>query len=811
VFNYSGLNGSGTNVTSELSSDNDAEIWRPGELIFSSAGSVTINRGEGASRLRIRGVGDAASRIGIDKQLGSGEVTINAPIVLRLDQEWRNRDTTTDLIIAGNIAPDNHTLTIRGNGDTIIAGRIQAVATPGGGTANGNLVKDGSGTLSLAGINSYTGVTRIDEGVIRIGEAQNLGPGAVILSGGQLNLVANGIALPNQFILDAGTNGVRTQANSSGVISGPITGAGSLTKTGPGSLTLTGGNNYTGGTVVSEGTLVGTTSNIRGNLNISNGATAEFSQSFSAAFGNAITGAGRLVKNGAGTVTLTAANSYTGGTLVSAGTLQGNTLSIQGNVTNNGNVVFDGSGTYSGSMTGSGSLHKVGGSQIVMTGLNSYSGGTIVSGGILHGNSLSIQGNITNNATVLFNETGVGGYAGSMSGSGQVQKIGGGTLILGGTNSYTGGTNVTAGTLQGNTSSIKGNITNNGLVEFNQGGNGTFAGTIGGAGGVRKSGVGSLNISNSQSFTGGTDVVGGTLNLTGSLAGPVSAQGSGTLTGTGAVGGPVLVGPGGTLAGQLEIDGHVSNSGRFAPDFVTGRTTLVNGYTQDSSGQLDVQLTGVQSEQRVTIIGEAELGGTLRIDASQLGPLSEDDQFPILLADSLATNASGQISTFNALEVVGLMNEHPPLNLRYSNNNGLFGTVVAEAGVPVSRATLPGDGNNDLVINEEDITAMATALYDPGAEISFSNGFQIYDLVFAYDIAGREEGHNDGRVDFDDLAFFAELISPTTGSLETSHALIADELERISRQSVVPEPRTLHLTTLASIFALACIRNKSPK
>ena len=67
--------------------------------------------------------------------------------------------------------------------------------------------------------------------------------------------------------------------------------------------------------------------------------------------------------------------------------------------------------------------------------------------GRLPGNAGSLQGNITNNAAVLFDQAGDGTYAGAMSGTGSLTKLGAGTLTLSGINQYTGGTNVNEGTL----------------------------------------------------------------------------------------------------------------------------------------------------------------------------------------------------------------------------------------------------------------------------------------------------------------------------------------------------------------------------
>jgi hypothetical protein len=63
-------------------------------------------------------------------------------------------------------------------------------------------------------------------------------------------------------------------------------------------------------------------------------------------------------------------------------------------------------------------------------GANSYSGGTVVSAGVLAGNSTSLQGNIVNNATVVFAQPSNGAYLGAMSGTGNLIVTGPGTLAL---------------------------------------------------------------------------------------------------------------------------------------------------------------------------------------------------------------------------------------------------------------------------------------------------------------------------------------------------------------------------------------------
>jgi outer membrane autotransporter protein len=156
-----------------------------------------------------------------------------------------------------------------------------------------------------------------------------------------------------------------------------------------------------------------------------------------------------ITKTGAGTLTLTGANTYTGGTTVSAGTLKGNTSSLQGNILNNATVNFTQGtdGTYASVMSGTGTLVKEGSGVLTLSGANTYSGGTTVSAGTLKGNTTSLQGNILNNATVNFTQSVDGTYASVMSGTGAMVKESSGVLTLSGTNTYSGTTNINAGTL----------------------------------------------------------------------------------------------------------------------------------------------------------------------------------------------------------------------------------------------------------------------------------------------------------------------------------------------------------------------------
>ncbi len=306
-------------------------------------------------------------------------------------------------------------------------------------------------------------------------------------------------------------DGSSAGANMTATISAVIAGTDGLDKTDLGTLILTGANTYTGGTTISGGTLQGNTTSLHGDI-IDNAMLA-FDQSTDGTFAGVVSGSGALAKLGTGTLTLTGANSYSGGTVISEGTLQGDTGSLQGDIVANAMLTFDQTmdGTFAGVVSGTGVLSKLGTGTLTLSGANSYRGGTIISSGTLRGDTGSLQGDITDNAALVFEQSADGTFAGVVSGNGTLHKFGAGTLMLRGPNTYTGGTTINEGTLQGDTLSLQGNITNQAALVFDQATDGTFAGAISGSGTLSKSGSGVLTMSGANAYNGGTTIREGAL------------------------------------------------------------------------------------------------------------------------------------------------------------------------------------------------------------------------------------------------------------------------------------------------------------
>ncbi len=287
----------------------------------------------------------------------------------------------------------------------------------------------------------------------------------------------------------------------------------SLTKTGAGTLILNAENTYTGGTLISDGTLVASNVEALGTGDITDNAVLELNTGGD--FDNAISGSGQVVKSGDETLTLSGSNTYTGGTIISGGTLVATNVEAlgTGDVTDNATLELNTGGDFDNAIGGTGSVVKSGDKTLTLSGANSYTGGTTISGGTLVASNVEAlgSGDVTDNATLELN-TG-GDFANNIGGTGSVVKSGDKTLTLSGTNSYTGGTTISGGTLVANNVEAlgTGDVTNNATLELNTGGD--FDNAISGSGQVVKSGDKTLTLSGANSYSGATTISGGNTEI----------------------------------------------------------------------------------------------------------------------------------------------------------------------------------------------------------------------------------------------------------------------------------------------------------
>jgi outer membrane autotransporter protein len=257
----------------------------------------------------------------------------------------------------------------------------------------GAVEKTGTGTLTLAAGNTYTGGTTITQGTLAIGADSALGgaAGALTLNGGTLRLNGNVDVAATRAVSITSANGTIDTQGFTSTLSQGVTGAGALTKAGSGTLVLAGDNTYQGGTTIAAGTLQlgngGTSGSLVGD--VANNGTLAFNRADTYTYGGQVSGAGAVNQAGTGTTVLTGDHTYTGGTTISAGTLQlgngGTSGSLVGNVTDNGTLAFNRSDlfTFGGTIAGAGGITQAGTGTTVLTASNAIQGDTLVARGAL--------------------------------------------------------------------------------------------------------------------------------------------------------------------------------------------------------------------------------------------------------------------------------------------------------------------------------------------------------------------------------------------------------------------------------------------
>ncbi len=484
-------------------------------------------------------------------------------------------------------------------------------------TGAANITKAGSGVFTLSGTSTYSGNTLVTGGTFKAGAAAAFSAGSLVnlSSGTTLSLNSNANTILD--LTGTGTvylgNATLTLANPTSTFSGSIVGIttihGGLTKNGAGTFTLaeTGQALYGDLTTINAGTLQA-------------GAISAFASMSTVYFPLA-----------AGTLNLAGFPNTIGGLIGTGGssvTLGGGKLTVG----------FNGTSTaFSGIISGGGGLEKVGAGTLELSGINTYTGDTTISGGAIqiyqdsglgnvagslifnNGTLTNIAGNfssgravtLTGPGTISLSLGGVLTLSGTMTGSGTFTKTGTSTLTFttNGIKTYTGATTIAAGTLAAGSTqafSATSDVTVLTGATLNLASFSNTIGNLSGAGTVNL-GTGTLTLGNSNStvFSGGMSATAGNLIKLG--AGSFTVSGTCAYTGTTAVNAGTFVvngsvsssattvASGATIKGVGTIAGSVTVSGIIEPGNSIG-TLHVGSYTALSGSTYNVELSQVTSD-----------------------------------------------------------------------------------------------------------------------------------------------------------------------------------------------------------------------
>lgn len=500
------------------------------------------------------------------------------------------------------------------------------------------LVKSGTGTLTLTGANTYTGGTRVQAGRLLIDgsvlndvEVASAGAvGGIGTIGGQVTVLNNGslegrsgqTLTMGSLLLNAGSQvnvALGAPGNATGLfkVNGNLVLGGTLNATDAGGfgdgvyrvIDYTGSltnNGMNVGALPSGTGIVQTAVPNQVNLVVSAavGATEFWNGTQTVADGTIHGGSGTWI---AGPTNWTNANGST------VGAWAGQFAIFQNNP---GTVTVDNS---AGAISATGM-------QFIGTGWTVTGQALTLNGA---GGNTSIRVGDGSPAGASHSAT----IVAELTGASRLVKNDLGTLILTGANSYTGGTTVANGTLQigngGASGSITGDVLNNATLVFNRSNDFTFAGALTGNGAIRQIGSGKTDLTgNSNGFVGVTTIESGTLAVNGQLGGALDVLAGGRLQGSGTVGNTVVSGviaPGNSI-GTLSVGNILFNKGSI----------------------YEVEVNAAGGSDLIKASGTASIaGGTVRVLAAA-GSYATATTYTILTAaGGLAANSAFNGATSN--------------------------------------------------------------------------------------------------------------------------------------------------------------------
>ena len=635
---------------------------------------------------------------------------------------------------------------------TVANGKSGLMAFDGHSSA-GRATIANKGLVSFYGWSTAGGATVATgrSGLVAFYDHSNGGGAQLIVgSGGDLDIsglttrgmTAGSIAGAGTFYLGSkrlivGGNNLSTEVSGALVNGGRAGGrGGSLLKTGSGTLILSGTNRYSGGTTITNGVLQLGNGGAKGSLRgkVVDDSIFAVDRSNRVVLRSAIFGTGQFRQLGAGTTILAHKNTYSGGTVIAAGTLAVRADTDLG--ARSGDITFTGPGrlrllsgfasdravaladdgtidtgihqaTFGGVVSGPGGLTKTGRGSLILTGDNTYADGTTIAAGTLQlgngGAGGSIAGNIADNGVFAIDRSDTFAYGGAISGTGGFQQLGPGTTILTGDNTYAGGTTIAAGTLQlgdgGTSGSIAGNVIDNGVLAIDHSDTFLYGGAISGTGSFAQNGGGETVLTGISTYAGPTIVNAGVLDVAGSLVSPVLVNAGGLLTGSGTVGGLTVanggtVTPGGSIA-TLNVAGNVA----FAP----GSTFVV---AANPAGQSD----------KIVATGMATLeGGTVEVVAAP-GSYTPTTRYTILTAAGGVRGSFAAATSNLGILTPSLSGDPDDLFLTLTRNTYYFSDI----------AQTP---NQLAVAGALDASPFASGLVQAVAPLSDPAALQAFDLL----------------------------------------------------------------------------------
>ncbi|MBU3564166.1 autotransporter-associated beta strand repeat-containing protein, partial [Polynucleobacter sp. Tro8-14-1] len=689
----------------------------------SSLSSVTLGSATNTANITVGSLINVSGPIAVT----GGNITLNAGLTTT-NNTTGNINLTGNVSGAGNIAvASGLALNVNQSGASTYSGCISGTTA--------QLIKAGSGTLTLSGANTYSGATNVSAGNLIVSGSLSDSTAVNVSSGAAYNVSATDTigSFAGVGTINLGSGYVLTAFgdNSSTVFGGTIAGAGGLIKAGTGTLTLNGTDTYTGGTTVNNGTLQVGNAGTTGSL-----------------------GGGNIAVNNANLTFNYSAGSYTVGNATNTAyvTLNNATVNVS-----SGNVTLAGYSSTSGTAVGASTMNTA----VNLSGVNNLSAASGASLNLLgvstgaYAHSIALQANSTLNtngavtltanassgvgshwAMGIYANTAINAASGSALQINVTQTAGDWGVIQYGSSPTT----ATSGNVTFNISALAGDLTSvntggavispsftstNGTLTFNFAGvtattgalylNGSSAMNATSTGNIIINGSGSSNIY----LAAGSSFATGAGNLT--INAPINTNGN-TLTLSGA-------------AGNVTLNGIVSGAGNLTQN-TSGITTLTNANTYTGTTNVSAGTLVVNGSLADATIVNISSGATYNVSSTDtIGSFVGAGTINLGTGYSLTANAINSATTYSGV-IAGAGN----LVVNGSSVLTLTGASIYTGNTTISAGTLQiGNGttvgsiastaaiadNGTLIYNHSDTVTQNLGISGTGTLTQAGSGITI--------------------------------------------------------------------------------------